>query len=97
MTEQLCPCDPTCNPAEYEGRTMLYPDEAWHNWYFNMKAHPNIEDHRKECYDCMDYYEIDLNLNKTDKERKDPNPCTWSESGECWGANCACMDEEKGI
>lgn len=25
------------------------------------------------------------------------NPCSWSESGECWGVNCACMDEEKGI
>ena len=31
------------------------------------------------------------------KESKDPNPCTWSESGDCWGSNCACMEEEKGI
>ncbi len=56
MTDQLCPCDPSCDPSKYEGRVMLYPDEAWHNRKLNMKAHPSGEDHRKSCYDCMDLF-----------------------------------------
>lgn len=35
MTNQICPCDPDCNPTNYENRTMLFPDEAVHNWYFS--------------------------------------------------------------
>ncbi len=52
--KQICPCSPDCDPKEYEGRTMLFPDEAYHNWYFNMKEHPNTAGHREKCYDCMD-------------------------------------------
>ncbi len=53
---QLCPCSPDCDPKNYEGRLMLFPDEAYHNWYFNMKEHPNTAGHREKCYDCMDNY-----------------------------------------
>ncbi len=35
---------------------MLYPDEAWHNWYFNKKEHPETAGHREKCYDCMDLF-----------------------------------------
>ena len=54
--KQICPCSPDCDPKEYEGRDMLFPDEAWHNWYFNMINHPPSERHREECGDCMDSY-----------------------------------------
>lgn len=35
--EPLCECSPECDPSNYEGRQMLYPDEAWHNWYLSRK------------------------------------------------------------
>ena len=35
MTDQICPCSAACDPKDYEGRTMLYPDEAWHNWFLS--------------------------------------------------------------
>ena len=38
-----------------------------------------------------------LQKKKKSAKPKEENPCTWSESGECWGMNCACMEEEKGI
>ena len=52
--DQVCPCSAACDPKNYEGRPMLWPDEAWHNWYFNKKAHPNTGGHRKQCdkYKC---------------------------------------------
>ncbi|KKL47006.1 hypothetical protein LCGC14_2339900 [marine sediment metagenome] len=33
--QQICPCDPSCNPADYEGKLMVGTKEGWHNWYFN--------------------------------------------------------------
>ncbi len=35
MSEQICPCSAACDPKNYEGRLMLWPDEAWHNWKMN--------------------------------------------------------------
>ncbi len=34
---QICPCSEACDPKNYDNRLMLFPDEAWHNWYFNRK------------------------------------------------------------
>ena len=56
MSNQICPCDPNCNPKNYEGKTMIYADEGWHNWYFSLKAHPPTAGHREKCYECMEYY-----------------------------------------
>lgn len=43
--EQLCECSPACDPSNYEGRQMLYPDEAWHNWYFAGKNKKETDEH----------------------------------------------------
>ena len=32
---EVCPCSSACDPKNYIGRTMLYPDEAWHNWFLS--------------------------------------------------------------
>ena len=37
MSEQICPCSAACDPKNYEGRLMLWSDEAWHNWFLNDK------------------------------------------------------------
>ena len=39
--DQICPCSSACDPKNYEGRLMLFSDEAWHNWYFS--------DEKKKC------------------------------------------------
>ena len=33
--DQLCPCDPDCNPEDYEGRTVILADEGCHNWFMS--------------------------------------------------------------
>ena len=35
MSEQICPCDPTCDPKNYEGRPVILGDEGRHNWYLS--------------------------------------------------------------
>ena len=48
MIDQICSCSAACDPKNYEGRLMLWPDEAWHNWFLNK------EDNRKReiCNVC---------------------------------------------
>ena len=65
MTDQTCPCSSACDPKNYEGRLMLFPDEAWHNWYLNMRYHPPGKEHREGCGDCMDNY-MELEVLKND-------------------------------
>ena len=35
MSDQPCPCSSACDPKDYVGRKMLYPDEGWHNWFLS--------------------------------------------------------------
>jgi len=65
MSEQICPCSSACDPKNYEGRLMLFLDEAWHNWYLNMRDHPPGKEHREGCGDCMDNY-MELEVLKND-------------------------------
>ena len=52
MSEDECPCSASCDPEDYKTRTMLYPDEANHNLYFNRLDHPNSIDRSIECVMC---------------------------------------------
>ena len=40
-SKQPCPCSASCDPKKYEGRTMLYSDEGWHNWFINKEDEKN--------------------------------------------------------
>ncbi len=48
--DQICPCSSACDPKNYEGRPMLFPDEAWHNWFLNKLEGTLEEDEYIDMY-----------------------------------------------